>query len=519
MPVARVVISRRTGLRVAHFYSHDSQNHPNHPQRPNINHFHPTTCQSKSALKTRDLFKSYSQFAANCELSAPAPLRYARADANRRFPFRSAARTHRAAARRAPRRFAPAGFTSKRPEKSSIASFPICSEFLQPGDVLVLNNSRVIPARLHGTNAKTGGQFEILLLEENAANDWWAMMRPGKRARSGRKSNCKIKTARPTKIVATVTAVNDEGHRRLRFSGTENLFHELEQLGEMPLPPYIERHGELPEDRERYQTVFAQPAGSVAAPTAGLHFTPELLEKIRARGVKICFVTLHVGAGTFLPVKTENVAEHKMHAERFEVGEETVSAVNAAKKSGHRVIAVGTTAARTLETVARQNAGKLNVYEGKTDIFIFPPARVSNRGCAADELSSAGIHAADAGQRVRRAGRKIARTRPDFVRLRRSDPRALPLLQLRRCDADFMNPKSKIQSPKLPFVFVNMAMTADGKIATANRAVHSFGSRARSGASLRTARHGGRGDVRRANGGNFTGPFWATAAKNSGSGG
>ena len=147
------------------------------------------------------------------------------------------------------------------------------------------------------------------------------------------------------------------------------------QFGELPLPPYIERHGELAADRERYQTVFAQPAGSVAAPTAGLHFTPELLEKIRARGVKICFVTLHIGAGTFLPVKTQNVAEHKMHAERFELGAETVSAVNAAKKSGHRVIAVGTTTVRTLETVARQNAGTLNVHKGKTDIFIFPPAQ------------------------------------------------------------------------------------------------------------------------------------------------
>ena len=247
-------------------------------------------------------------------------------------------------------------------------------DFFQPGDVLVLNNSRVIPARLHGVNAKTGGQFEILLLEENATNDWWAMMRPGKRAKIGTQIQLQEKNGTATKIVATVIAINDEGHRRLQFSGTKNLFHELERIGELPLPPYIERHGELPEDKERYQTVFAQPAGSVAAPTAGLHFTPEILEKIRARGVKICFVTLHVGAGTFLPVKTENVAEHKMHAERFEVGAETVSAVNEAKKSGHRVIAVGTTAVRTLETVARQNAGKLNVHAGKTDIFLFPPA-------------------------------------------------------------------------------------------------------------------------------------------------
>jgi S-adenosylmethionine:tRNA ribosyltransferase-isomerase len=130
----------------------------------------------------------------------------------------------------------------------------------------------------------------------------------------------------------------------------------------------------MAEDKERYQTVFAQPAGSVAAPTAGLHFTPEMLEKIRALGVKICFVTLHVGAGTFLPVKVENLAEHKMHTERFEVSAETVSAVNEAKRSGYRIIAAGTTTVRTLENVARENAGKLNIHKGKTNIFLYPPA-------------------------------------------------------------------------------------------------------------------------------------------------
>jgi S-adenosylmethionine:tRNA ribosyltransferase-isomerase len=252
--------------------------------------------------------------------------------------------------------------------------FPDLLEYLRPGDVLVLNDSRVIPARLRGVNARTGGQFEILLLEENATNDWWAMLRPGKRARIGTKIQIRNRSSEISDFTATVTDVNDEGHRRLQFSGAKNLLAELDALGEVPLPPYIERHGELPGDRERYQTVFAQTAGSVAAPTAGLHFTPELLDKIRSRGVTICHVTLHVGAGTFLPVKAENVAEHKMHAERFEIGEATVSAVNAAKKSGHRVIAVGTTATRALESVARLNAGKLNVYAGKTDIFLFPPA-------------------------------------------------------------------------------------------------------------------------------------------------
>jgi S-adenosylmethionine:tRNA ribosyltransferase-isomerase len=251
--------------------------------------------------------------------------------------------------------------------------FPDLLEFLRDGDALVLNNSRVIPARLRGVNSKTGGKFEILLLEENAVNDWWVMIRPGKNARIGKQINFHNASRELTNISATVIEVNDEGHRRLQFSGMPDISRELDSLGEIPLPPYIRRHGDLPEDRERYQTVFAKPAGSVAAPTAGLHFTPELLEQIRARGVKISFVTLHVGLGTFASVKTESLAEHKMHEERFEVGDETVRTVNEAKTSGNRVIAVGTTTVRVLESVASQNAGKLNVYRGKTGIFIHPP--------------------------------------------------------------------------------------------------------------------------------------------------
>jgi S-adenosylmethionine:tRNA ribosyltransferase-isomerase len=246
-------------------------------------------------------------------------------------------------------------------------------EFLRPGDVLVLNNSRVVPARLRGTNAKSGGKFEMLLLEENSQNDWWAMLRPGKNARNGTQIILHDAGGRPTKMIATVAGVNAEGHRRLKFSGTPDIRSELDFLGEIPLPPYIERATQLPEDAERYQTVFAKPAGSVAAPTAGLHFTEKLLGEIHARGVKICFVTLHVGLGTFAPVKAETLAEHKMHEERFEVGKETVSAVNEAKISGHRVIAVGTTTVRVLESVAARNAGKLEVISGKTSIFIFPP--------------------------------------------------------------------------------------------------------------------------------------------------
>jgi S-adenosylmethionine:tRNA ribosyltransferase-isomerase len=252
--------------------------------------------------------------------------------------------------------------------------FQDLAEYIKPGDVLVLNNSRVIPARLRGRNARTGGQFEILLLEENEVNDWWAMMRPGKRARPGTRIELLDRAGAAVEISAEVIESNEEGHRRLRFSGAPNLFDRLEALGEMPLPPYLQRPAAAA-DRDRYQTVYAEPAGSVAAPTAGLHFTPGLLAKIRARGARICFLTLHVGAGTFLPVKAQNLADHKMHSERFAIGAETAAAVNAAKAAGRRVVAVGTTATRALETAARLNAGKLNVCKGKTDIFIFPPAR------------------------------------------------------------------------------------------------------------------------------------------------
>jgi S-adenosylmethionine:tRNA ribosyltransferase-isomerase len=250
--------------------------------------------------------------------------------------------------------------------------------FFEAGDVLVLNDSRVIPARIRGRNAGTGGKFEILLVEENAPNDWWTMIRPGKRARLG--SQIVLSPAGAAtghRLSAVVLEKNQDGSCRLRFDGTGDIKNLLDQIGEVPLPPYIVRADSKPgaEDKERYQTVFARHDGSIAAPTAGLHFTKELLGQIQARGVTICYVTLHVGPGTFLPVKTENISEHQMHEERFAVGEETVRAVNEAKISGRRVIAAGTTAVRVLEAVAAQNAGKLNVYAGKTNIFIFPPHR------------------------------------------------------------------------------------------------------------------------------------------------
>ncbi len=248
-------------------------------------------------------------------------------------------------------------------------------EYLGPGEVLVLNNSRVIPARLRGVNSKTGGQFEVLLLEENSVNDWWVMLRPGKRARVGTEIIFHDSAGKLTSVRAVVSDTNEEGHRRLQFSGTTNISDQLDVLGEIPLPPYIARENsnDLAADKIRYQTVYAATAGSVAAPTAGLHFTESLLAEIRARGVHVCFVTLHVGLGTFAPVKAENLAGHKMHEERFELSEETARIINEAKIAGRRVIAVGTTTVRVLETVASQNSGRLISGNGRTRIFIYPP--------------------------------------------------------------------------------------------------------------------------------------------------
>ncbi|MEO5803818.1 MAG: tRNA preQ1(34) S-adenosylmethionine ribosyltransferase-isomerase QueA [Verrucomicrobiota bacterium] len=251
-------------------------------------------------------------------------------------------------------------------------------QFLKAGDVLVLNNSRVIPARLRGMNPKTGGKLEILLVKENQTNDWWAMLRPGKRAPIGTRIDLSRADQNKLGIFATVADLNAEGHRRLCFSGTKNVFNELDWLGEVPLPPYIERAVPLAEDRERYQTVYASQTGgmgSVAAPTAGLHFTNELLETIKLHGVEIHQVTLHVGLGTFAPVKTDSLIDHVMHEEHFEISRETATAINKAKTEQRRVIAVGTTTVRTLESVARKNCGALVAANEKTKIFIYPPCQ------------------------------------------------------------------------------------------------------------------------------------------------
>lgn len=247
--------------------------------------------------------------------------------------------------------------------------------YLAPRDVLVLNNSRVIPARLRGRKPGSGGGIEVLLLEENQTNDWWVMLRPGKRVRSGTRIEFNDSSGRPARIYGEVAEKNNEGHVRLSFLGTSDIANELDRLGEVPLPPYIHRQGAVVStlDRERYQTVYAGPPGSVAAPTAGLHFTPSLLESIRRRGVGICYATLHVGLGTFAPVKTAQLEHHVMHEERFDVPPETSRSLNAARRERRRVMAVGTTTLRVLEAVAANHQGRLIAGPGRTRIFIYPP--------------------------------------------------------------------------------------------------------------------------------------------------
>jgi len=253
--------------------------------------------------------------------------------------------------------------------------FPDLVSHLRPGDLLVLNDSRVIPARLHAVKSSTGGEIELLLLEENQVNDWWTLVRPGKRVRAGTRLSLHDKTGRVTEIEAAVLEKNSEGHCRLKFSGMSNLLENLDHLGTVPLPPYISRPGGAitVRDSDRYQTVFARVNGSVAAPTAGLHFTPQLLEDMRNHGVRIAYVTLHIGLGTFAPVKSATVEEHFMHDERFDLTAETARAVNETKAAGGRIIAVGTTSVRALESVAAANQGRIVETRGRTRIFIYPP--------------------------------------------------------------------------------------------------------------------------------------------------
>ncbi len=234
--------------------------------------------------------------------------------------------------------------------------------YLRPGDCMVLNDSRVLPARLIGARP-TGGSVEVLLLRELGEDRWECLTRPGRKTRPGQEI-----VFGSGELKAVVESVCEGGNRIIRFS-YEGIFLEiLDHLGRMPLPPYIK--AEL-EDRERYQTVYSRELGSAAAPTAGLHFTPELLDRIRAMGVSVHFVTLHVGLGTFRPVKEEEIEDHDMHSEFCIVPPETAEAVTRAKQEGRRVIAVGTTSCRTLESFAKAD-GTLEASSGWTDIFIYP---------------------------------------------------------------------------------------------------------------------------------------------------
>lgn len=250
--------------------------------------------------------------------------------------------------------------------------FKEITNYLRPGDCLVLNNTKVIPARLMGIKEDTGAAIEVLLLKRRENDIWETLVRPGKKARPG------------TKIVfgegaltAEVLEVVEEGNRLIRFS-YEGIFEEvLDRLGEMPLPPYITHKLQ---DKNRYQTVYAKYEGSAAAPTAGLHFTEKLLEEIRAMGVKTVFVTLHVGLGTFRPVKAENLSDHHMHSEHYEITQETADVINRTKENGGRIICVGTTSCRTVESAADEN-GRVQAGCGDTDIFIYPGYRFRVLDC------------------------------------------------------------------------------------------------------------------------------------------
>lgn len=254
-------------------------------------------------------------------------------------------------------------------EDSVFQQFP---EHLQPGDLLVLNNSRVIPARLfanrRGVTARQEptGRIEVLLTEQTGEWEWHALVRPGKKVEVGEH------LLFDGVLEAEVTERKDFGERTLRFSPVPDFFSALETLGHIPLPPYIHR-SDIDTDRERYQTIYAQERGSVAAPTAGLHFTPEILDRLKAKGVQIAYVTLHVGLGTFAPLRVDTVEEVQLHTERYSLSEETATAINSAVKDGRRIVAAGTTTVRTLEHCAKVADGSpIEPHNGSTNIFISP---------------------------------------------------------------------------------------------------------------------------------------------------
>ena len=245
-------------------------------------------------------------------------------------------------------------------------------DYLEKGDCLVINDTKVIPARLIGSKIGTNAKIEILLLKRKENNIWETLVKPGKKAKVGTRISFGDGL-----LVGEVIDVVEEGNRLVQFS-FEGIFEEiLDQLGQMPLPPYITHQLE---DKDRYNTVYAEHSGSAAAPTAGLHFTPELLEEIQKKGVDIARVTLHVGLGTFRPVKADEITDHHMHSEFYQIDEEAAEKINHAKANGHRVICVGTTSCRTIESAADEN-GHLKAQSGWTDIFIYPGYRFKILDC------------------------------------------------------------------------------------------------------------------------------------------
>lgn len=238
-------------------------------------------------------------------------------------------------------------------------------DYLQPGDALVVNETRVIPARLFGVKEDTGGHIEVLLLKNIEGNQWECLVKPGKRARVG----TRLIFGQGGPLKGEIIASMDHGGRIIEFSYEGVFLEVLESLGEMPLPPYIK---ERLDDPDRYQTVYAKENGSAAAPTAGLHFTPELLDRARAKGIQVIPILLHVGLGTFRPVSVDQVEDHQMHAEFYQVSQAAADQIQAVKQGGGKIVAVGTTTVRTLETVAHQHDGQIVAASGWTDIFITP---------------------------------------------------------------------------------------------------------------------------------------------------
>lgn len=236
-------------------------------------------------------------------------------------------------------------------------------DYLNPGDCLILNDSRVLPARLYGTKEGTGAQVEFLLLTHREQDIWETLAGPGKKAKPGSRF-----TFGDGSLQCEVLDVLKDGNRLVKFEYEGNFFSILDQIGQMPLPPYITQKLE---NKERYQTVYSRELGSAAAPTAGLHFTPELLEEVKEKGISVGFVTLHVGLGTFRPVSADNIQDHKMHFEHYTLSQETADLINRTKQQGGRVIGVGTTSCRTLESIASK-MGHIQASEDWTDIFIYP---------------------------------------------------------------------------------------------------------------------------------------------------